>query len=137
MELERISPYSSIYQVDCFWKEFLSCIRFKEPKNPQRLKHLIKRNACIQWYYGRLDELDTYGKECAHRPKFEYLETKDGYPLYSIRSKGIPGNPRIIFTFNDDNSIILLYPFLETNDSAYALAKEKAVQRAKILNDKQ
>lgn len=133
MKLKQVEKYNHIYQVDCFWKEFLKTINFIEPENPERLKRLIENNDCIQWYYDRLTILDTHGKACAKRPKFEYLETKDGYALYSIRNTSSQLNPRIIFIFDGDDTVILLYPFLEKNASDYEQAKAVALRRAKSL----
>lgn len=135
MELKQVERYSNIYQVDSFWKEFLKAINFKEPEDPERLKRLVDNNECIQWYYDRLDILDAHGRSCARRPKFEHLETKDGYALYSIRNTTSPLNPRIIFIFDDEDNVILLYPFLEKHDGDYEQAKTIAIKRAKLLDN--
>lgn len=127
MELVKLSEYNRIFAPDCFFDEFKSLIKFKPPKNG-------KKNRYMDWFTDSLERLDTYKKEEMKKPRFEPLEVKDGFPLYSIRYANSPLNPRIIYIFFADNDkIVLMNCFCEKHDGDYDKAKKIAVQRAKNL----
>lgn len=133
MELKKVERYARIFQVDCFRKEFLKLIDLKLSDNPERNARLVRANEYIVWYENRIDLLDRHGRSCVRKPRFEPLEERDGYFLFSIRNTQSEKNVRIIFIFDDDDNVILLCPFIEHGRADYEKAKEIATGRAKLL----
>lgn len=126
MDIVKLDSFSHIYTVDCFEKEFKKATKetiTSNPPYPKFQKILI----------GKLEVLDREGKDAIIYKAFEKLSQSDP-PLYSIRFLKNEKNLRVLYTFADNDNIILLTVFQEKSSSDYERNQKLAQKRWKELN---
>lgn len=111
MEVVKNEQFSKIYEVDCFRKEFMKVVDEKNTTNPPFPRYQ-------KWLIGALTQLEEYGKDAVKLQTFEYLSNTSPR-IYSIRYAKSKKNPRVIYAYVGEDSILLLGAFLEHNKSDY------------------
>ena len=122
MEIVKLEDYKNIYAVDPLADEYKSLFgkSYTEYKN------------CLEKLKTNLSILDHEGlKKALTYQQFEKVEGED---LYSIRYVS-KSNPRVIFAYVVEGSIILLAAFKEKKKSDYQNAINKAKDRIKELEE--
>lgn len=116
--------HRNIFAFDGFLDEFSKKVLGSKPD--QYSKRYVK------WLQQGLAILDTHPiYETLKMSRFEKLTNTDG--LYSMRYPNTPRNPRVLYFYVKENSIILLGSFLEKNSSDYNNAIRTAQDRKRIL----
>lgn len=124
MDLQKLTCFNRIYQVDCFQKEFSDAVNeiWKQKKPYERYQKKLLQDLSV---------LDDQGEKAINLPQFERLsQTK--YRMYSIRHPETKKNVRVIYVI-EDGIVVLLTTFLEKNDSDYSNAIKRANKRYEAL----
>lgn len=124
MDLQKLTIFNRIYQVDCFQKEFSETVNeiWKSKKPYERYQKKLLQDLSV---------LDDQGEKAINLPQFERLsQTK--YRMYSIRHPETKKNVRVIYVI-EDGVVVLLTTFLEKNDSDYSNGIKRANKRYKAL----
>lgn len=124
MDLQKLTCFNRIYQVDCFQKEFSDAVNeiWKLKKPYERYQKKLLQDLSV---------LDDQGEKAINLPQFERLsQTK--YRMYSIRHPETKKNVRVIYVI-EDGLVVLLTTFLEKNDSDYSNGIKRANKRYEAL----
>ena len=127
MDLVKLEIYgiNNVYEISAVEKEFKKAVNEKwrdKPPWKRYQRKLIENLAVLEQEKERAIEL----------PQFEKLVGTQN--LYCIRYANSPKNVRVVYTIYED-TVILLYAFLEKNESDYQNAIFVAKRRLKWLND--
>lgn len=123
-DLQKLTCFNRIYQVDCFQKEFSDAVNeiWKLKKPYERYQKKLLQDLSV---------LDDQGEKAINLPQFERLsQTK--YRMYSIRHPETKKNVRVIYVI-EDGLVVLLTTFLEKNDSDYSNGIKRANKRYEAL----
>ncbi len=118
MEILNYTGFDKIYYLDVFEKE-LSKLKKKNPKY-------------AKWLERKLEILERGATAATDGKRFEKLEN---YDLYSIRHVSKQNERIIYYIIDEDDSVILLCAFQESNTSDYRNAINTSLQRLKILKE--
>lgn len=126
MDIVQNLMFSSVYEVDCFQKEFRSMTNEKLSFNPPFPRYQ-------KWLVRSLAVLEEYGVEAVRLQNFEQLENVTP-KLFSIRYPKSKLNPRVLYTYLEDGEILLLAAFKEKSKKDYDRNVKLALSRLKMLN---
>ena len=116
MRLEKVSGFSRIYQAECF------------PNDVDAMfgKNKGERKRYMMWLYTLLTILDQQGLQAVVLQQFEYLQNTEDPRLYSLRHPHSQINERYIYTYIDEEVVVLLTAFKEKDANYYKTAIERA-----------
>lgn len=130
MDLVKFRGWNNIYAVERFEKEFEKLTKENVSKNP-----LGRYN---NWLHNRCEKLDSdsgnaVDGKCIEDLHVEVKENGDTFSLYSVRYSRSKLNPRVIFTFMNGKTVILLCCFAEKSSNDYDKAINLCKKRLKAL----